>query len=123
MNKHITMSKVDNMSVLHETNAPAFSLQKHTGWQGLSFDDVGVSLFIFNIAEDATEFPIHSAPDTWIAYVASGSGTLFSGTDSGNKDTSTTYQAGDFITFHPHTPHGWLNNNAASKILFVKSNP
>lgn len=122
MNKHITMKNSAAGSVLSETSAPEFAPLDIDGWQGMSLDDLGLSFFIFNIEANAPEYPLHSAEDTWLAYVISGSGELHAGTDSGEKTQSVRYRAGDLITFHPDTPHGWKNDDSNSKILFAKSN-
>lgn len=116
------MTKTRKASVLSSKDAPEFEPLDLTGWQGLTFDDVGLSFFIFNIDADAPEFPIHSSEDRWIAYVISGSGTLYAGEDSGQKTESITYSAGDLITFHSNTPHGWKNDNTKSRILLTRQN-
>lgn len=77
-------------------------------------------MFIFTVKADAVEFPIHTSDDKWLAYVISGSGTLYAGDSNDNKTEGISYQASDFISFDANTPHGWKNANQESKILFTK---
>ncbi len=122
MSNHFVMRSTDSGSTLSQQKAPEFEALDITGWGGLTLEDIGLHLFIFNIDADAAEFPIHSSPNTWLAYVISGSGTLFAGDTTNTRTDQIEYRAGDFITFHADTPHGWKNGNEAGKILFCKKN-
>lgn len=120
MSSHITMSLEGNASILSKSPAPEFEVLDIEGWRGAALEDVGLFTFMFNIEADAPVYPIHSDEAQWIAYVISGNGILYSGDHDGNQKGHIEYQAGDFITFMPNTPHGWKNGNANSKILLVK---
>ncbi|MGB5511300.1 MAG: hypothetical protein WBM87_06295 [Woeseiaceae bacterium] len=120
MSSHIVMSNNQGASTLTATPLPEFSDLDIPGWQGLSREDSGVFMFMFNIAADAEEFPIHADEAQWLALVISGSGTLYAGTTDLEKTDGINYVAGDFITFEANTPHGWKNGGTSSRILFVK---
>ena len=120
-NQHILMSAKQGGSVLSKTAAPAFNANDFPeGWSGAGVEASGVFMFVLNIAEGAAEFAIHASEDAWLAYVVSGSGTLYAGDAHSQKTEALTYQAGDYITFEAHTPHGWVNDGAESILLFVK---
>lgn len=53
--------------------------------------------------------------------VISGGGTLIAGSEPDIKTDCTNYRSGDFITFQADTPHGWINGDADSQVLFVKA--
>lgn len=121
MSSHITMLNNPGESSLSKQPTPEFSdVDFPPGWQGLTLEDSGVFMFMFNISPRADEFPIHVSEDEWLAYVVSGSGTLYAGTADMQKTDDMAYEAGDFITFAADTPHGWLNGSEKSRILFVK---
>jgi quercetin dioxygenase-like cupin family protein len=122
MSRHIIVSlNADGSSVADREAGPEFlSADFPPGWQGAGVEGAGLFLFQFDIAPAAVEFPLHADPAEWLAYVISGSGTLFVGTADMEKTEGTAYSAGDFITFRPDTPHGWKSDGAASRILFVK---
>lgn len=120
MSKHIIMSEAGGSSFLEEMPAPAFTPADFPGWSGLSLEDSGVFLFMFDIAPDAVEFPLHTSPDEWLAYVVAGAGELVSGEGETRQLESVPFAAGDFITFRANTPHAWRNGGVASRILFVK---
>lgn len=121
MNNHIRMTKTDSGSALCSVIAPEFNELDLAGWQGLTFNDIDLNFFIFNIDANASEFPVHSSEDSWIAYIISGSGTLYAGEDSGKRTESVKYRAGDLITFHPNTPHGWKNGTTDSRIILARN--
>lgn len=120
MTKKITMYRNKNESTISVIDAPQYEAMDVEGWEGVHVEDMDVFMFVFNIQANAKEFPIHSSGDTWLAYVISGSGTLYAGTECGQKREGASYQAGDFIVFEANTPHGWANNGSDSKILFTK---
>lgn len=120
MSSHIIMSNNDGASSLAKSPAPEFDALDFQGWQGHAVEDSGIFMFMFDIAPDAVEFPVHADEAEWLALVISGSGTLFAGTTEMQKTDGIEYQAGDYITFEANTPHGWKNNGEASRILFVK---
>ena len=120
MSSHIVMSNDQGASTLSRSPVPEFSDMDVAGWQGVSLEDSGVFMFMFNIAANAEEFPIHADAAEWLAHVISGSGTLYAGTADLAKTTGIDYEAGDFITFQANTPHGWKNGGSPSRILFVK---
>lgn len=124
MASHIEMSAHNDGSNLVRNTAPDIVIDEFPeGWDGQSFEFGNVFMFIFTIQANAVEFPLHSSPDTWLAYVISGSGTLIAGDSNDNKTQEMQYSAGDFITFDANTPHGWRNDNQKSKILFTKRLP
>ena len=120
MNSHIKMSLEGNTSKLSKSPTPEFEALDIEGWQGAALEDVGLFTFMFNIEANAATYPIHSDHAQWIAYVISGNGVLYSGKEDGTQTGQVEYQAGDYITFMPNTPHGWKNGDANSKILLVK---
>lgn len=122
MSQHFIVSlNSDGSSAVDSKAGPEFSgAEFPPGWQGAGVEGAGLFLFQFDISPGAVEFPVHADPAEWLAYVISGSGTLFVGTADGDKTDGTVYQAGDFITFRPDTPHGWKSDGVASRILFVK---
>jgi len=120
MSTHIIMSNDEGASALAKKPAPEFSNLDFPGWQGLSIEDSGLFMFMFNIAAAAAEFPIHADEAEWLAFVVSGAGTLYAGTADLKKTDGIDYEAGDFITFAANTPHGWKNRGEPSRILFVK---
>ena len=120
MSDHIIMSNDNGASALAKTSAPRFEALDFEGWQGRSVEDSGIFMFMFDIAPDAEEFPVHADDAEWLALVLSGSGTLFPGPADMQKTEGMDYHAGDYITFEGGTPHGWKNNGEPSRILFVK---
>ena len=120
MASHIIMSNVDGASALAKSPAPEFEAFEFKGWRGRAVEDSGVFMFLFDIAPDAEEFPIHADEAEWLALVLSGAGTLYAGTADMQKTEGMDYQAGDYITFQGGTPHGWKNGGEPSRILFVK---
>lgn len=120
MSDHIIMSNVNGASSLAKSPAPEFEALEFKGWQGRAVEDSGIFMFMFDIAANAEEFPIHVDEAEWLALVLSGSGTLFAGTADLQKTEGMDYQAGDSITFQGGTPHGWKNGGKSSRILFVK---
>lgn len=120
MSSHIIMSNDNGASTLSKSATPDFEALDFPGWRGRAIEDSGLFMFMFDIAPDAVEFPIHADEAEWLALVISGSGTLFAGTPDMQKTDGMDYQAGDYITFQGGTPHGWKNNDAPSRILFVK---
>lgn len=120
MSSHITMSNSDGASTLTKSDGPKLDPAGHDGWQGFSIEASGVFMFMFDISPDAVEFPIHASEDEWLAYIVSGSGTLFAGTADMEKSEGMPYTAGDFVTFERDTPHGWINDGEPSRILFTK---
>ena len=120
MASHIIMSNVDGASALAKSPAPEFETFEFKGWQGRAVEDSGVFMFLFDIAPDAEEFPIHADEAEWLALILSGAGTLYAGTADMQKTDGMDYEAGDYITFQGGTPHGWKNGGAPSRILFVK---
>lgn len=124
MASHIEMLVNAGTSNLVKHNAPQLVTDEFpTGWGGQSMEFGNVFMFIFTIQADAIEYPLHSSEDTWLAYVVCGSGTLIAGDSQNNTTQEMKYEAGDFITFHASTPHGWKNDNQLSKILFTKRLP
>lgn len=120
MSSHIIMSNVNGASALSKSAAPKFEALDFEGWQGRAVEDSGLFMFMFDIAPDAEEFPIHADDAEWLALVLSGRGTLFAGTAEMQKTDGVDYAAGDYITFQGSTPHGWKNSDEPSRILFVK---
>lgn len=122
MSRHIIMSNDEHgTSQLDSQAAPAFSGGDFpAGWQGTGLEDSGVFMFLFDVSPGAVEFPVHADEAEWLAYVISGSGTLFAGTAAMEKTTGTRYSAGDVITFRAKTPHGWKTDGESNRILFVK---
>lgn len=121
MPKHIIMKDQNGTSELSEASLPEFSADDFpNGWSGMGLEASGVFLFILKVEAGGDEFELHASEDTWLGYVISGSGTLFAGTPDKVKTGEVAYSAGDFITFEANTPHGWLNNQKESKILFAK---
>lgn len=120
MNSHITMSIEGNASTLSKSTAPEFEVLDIEGWRGAALEDSGLFTYMFNIEAGAPVYPIHSDDAQWVAYVISGKGILYSGDRDGNETGQMEYQAGDYITFMPNTPHGWKNGNSKSQILLVK---
>lgn len=121
MTKHIVMTEANGDSVLTTTKAPEFDANDFPkGWSGVGLEASGVFMFILKVDKVSEEFAIHSSEDEWLAYVMSGSGTLYAGTATNQKTTNLAYQTGDFITFAKNTPHGWLDDGMGSKFLFVK---
>ena len=122
MTSQIKMLAQSGGSSLVKNNGPDIVIDEFPeGWDGQSIEFGNVFMFIFTIQENAAEFPLHSSEDTWIAYVASGSGTLIAGDNQNNKTQEMHYAAGDFITFDANTPHGWKNDKQVSKIILSKS--
>jgi hypothetical protein len=64
MTRHISLTNTQSGSELSSAPAPSFESLEIEGWRGRSLDDVGLHFFIFNIADDAAEYPIHSSGDT-----------------------------------------------------------
>ena len=120
MSKHIVLSESEGSSSIAVNTAPEFLPLDFQGWDGRAVEDSGVFMFLFDIAADAVEFPVHADEAEWLAYVVSGSGEMFSGTPDGVKNGSVEYSAGDYITFRANTQHGWRNGGEPGKILFVK---
>lgn len=122
MTWHIIMSNdVNGNSTLESVSGPGFDGQGFpAGWKGAGLEDSGVFMFLFDVAPDAVEFPVHADEAEWLAYVVSGSGTLFTGTAALDRTDGAAYETGDFITFRANTPHGWKSDGEASRILFVK---
>ena len=121
MASHIQMFMEAGGSRLDKKTLPEFEPGDFpAGWVGLAVEDSGIFMFMFNIAADAAEFPIHASEDAWLAYVVSGSGTLYAGTADSERTGGVEYEAGDFITFEAGTPHGWKNGAAPGRILFAK---
>ena len=122
MSQHIIMSiEEDGSSSLETAPAPKFDDAGFPdGWKGMALEASGVFMFMFEIAEGAVEFPVHSSEDEWLAYVVSGSGTLYAGTAEMERTDGVEYSEGDFITFQGDTPHGWKAAGEPSRILFVK---
>lgn len=130
MAKHIVMRATAEGSELTETplaTAAPIELPQAdgtpaplAGWKVRVVEDMGVTLLKLEVSEQAVEFPIHSSDDKWLAYVASGAGTLFSGSHSEQKGAGVAYQAGDYITFEASTPHGWISDAGGCELLFVK---
>ena len=120
MSSHIIMSNDNGASTLSKSPSPEFEALEFKGWQGRAVEDSGVFMFMFDIAPDAEEFPVHADDAEWLALVLSGSGTLYAGTADMQKTDGIAYAAGDYITFQGGTPHGWKNNGEPSRILFVK---
>ena len=122
MSQHFIVSRrADGSSVVESMEGPEFSdTDFPSGWRGAGLEDAGLFMFQFEIAPGAVEFPVHADPAEWLAYVISGSGTLYAGTAGMEKTDGATYAAGDIITFRSDTPHGWLPDGGASRILFVK---
>jgi quercetin dioxygenase-like cupin family protein len=120
VSNHIIMSNDNGASTLAKSSAPVFENLDVSGWRGRVVEDSGIFMFMFDIAPDAEEFPIHTDSAEWLALVISGSGTLYAGTADLQKSDAMNYAAGDFISFQGSTPHGWKNDNAPSRILFVK---
>ena len=120
MASHIIMSNIDGASSLAKSPAPRFEAFEQKGWQGRAVEDSGIFMFMFDIAPDAEEFPIHADEAEWLALVISGSGTLYAGTADLQKTEGIDYETGDYISFAANTPHGWKNGGEPSRILFVK---
>ena len=120
MASHIIMSNDSGASTLSKSPAPEFEDLDFAGWKGRAVEDSGLFMFMFDIAPDAVEFPVHADEAEWLALVLSGSGTLFAGTADMQKTDGMDYEAGDYITFEANTPHGWKNGGEPSRILFVK---
>lgn len=120
MSKHIILTESGGVASIETTSAPEYEAAEIPGWAGRSLEDSGVFFFMFKAEPDADEFPLHASEDEWLAIVLSGSGTLFSGSQSDDKLDSVDYVAGDFITFKANTQHGWKNGNKQSELLFVK---
>jgi quercetin dioxygenase-like cupin family protein len=120
MSSHIIMSNDNGASSLAASPVPEFEAFDFKGWQGRAIEDSGVFMFLFDIAADAEEFPVHADQAEWLAYVVSGSGTLYAGTADMQRTEGMAYAAGDYITFQAGTPHGWKNGGEPSRILFVK---
>ena len=120
MASHIIMSNESGASTLSKVPAPDFDALEFKGWQGRAVEDSGIFMFMFDIAPDAEEFPIHADEAEWLALVLSGAGTLYAGTADMQKTDGMDYEAGDYITFQGGTPHGWKNGGEPSRILFVK---
>ncbi len=116
----LRVTGLDGASALTRESAPELTDLGLLGWQGLSLEALGLVAFMFSITADAEEFPLHTDTAEWIAYVVSGSGTVYVGTPELEKTSGTTYRAGDFLTFEANTPHGWHNGGAASRILFLR---
>ena len=120
MSNHIIMSNDNGAGTLSVSAAPEFEALDFKGWQGRAVEDSGIFMFMFDIAPDAVEFPIHADDAEWFALVISGSGTLFAGTADMQQSDGMDYEAGDYITFQGGTPHGWKNGGEPCRILFVK---
>ena len=120
MSSHIIMSNDNGASTLSKSPAPEFEALEFAGWRGRAVEDSGLFMFMFDIAPDAEEFPVHADDAEWLALVVSGSGTLYAGTAEMQKTDGIACQAGDTITFQGGTPHGWKNDAAPGRILFVK---
>ncbi|MCQ3830399.1 cupin domain-containing protein [Microbulbifer elongatus] len=121
MSKHFIMFEHQGASGIETTDAPEFTSHENMpGWKARAVEDAGIFMFQFEIEPGAVEYPIHTSDEAWLAFVASGHGTLYAGDAEENRTEGVRYQAGDFITFKPNTPHGWLNGNEKSLILIVK---
>ncbi|WP_370979050.1 cupin domain-containing protein [Agaribacterium sp. ZY112] len=121
MATHILLSEKTGDSFLSSAAAPEFdSTDFPEGWSGMGLEASGVFMFVLKVAAGADEFDIHASEDAWLAYVASGSGSLSAGTADMKATQSLSYKEGDFITFDANTPHGWVNDNSESRLLFVK---
>ena len=119
MSRHYLMTEKQGTSFLEEVEGPSFSSTDVDGWEGLTVEAAGVFFFMFRIAPNAVEFPMHAAPDEYLGYVVRGSGKLHAGTEQ-EKLESVDFNEGDFITFKPDTMPGWTNGPQESKILFVR---
>lgn len=121
MSKHFIMFEHQGASAIENSDAPEFTSHENMpGWKSRAVEDSGIFMFQFEIEPGAAEYPIHTSDEAWLAYVASGHGTLYSGDEGENRTEGVQYQAGDFITFKPNTPHGWLNGNEKSILVIVK---
>ncbi|WP_078086133.1 cupin domain-containing protein [Microbulbifer mangrovi] len=121
MSKHLIIFEHEGASTIETVEAPDFTSHENMpGWKARSVDDAGIFMFQFSIEPGAVEYPIHTSDEAWLAYVASGYGTLFAGDTEENRTEGADYQAGDFITFKPNTPHGWLNGDSPSVIVLTK---
>ena len=121
MSKHLIMFEHQGASAIETIDAPEFTSHENMpGWKARAMEDAGIFMFQFEIEPGAVEYPIHTSDEAWLAYVASGQGTLYAGDAGENRTEGVQYQEGDFITFKPNTPHGWLNGNEESILVIVK---
>ncbi|HEY8567946.1 cupin domain-containing protein [Microbulbifer sp.] len=121
MSKHYIMFEHQGASAIEATEAPDFTSHENMpGWKARAVEDAGTFMFQFEIEPYAVEYPIHTSDEAWLAYVVSGHGILYAGDAEEKRTEGVNYSAGDFITFRPNTPHGWMNGNDKSVILFTK---
>lgn len=120
MNKHITMHLDNLTSYLKDKPSAEFEPLGFKGWRGRAVEDSGLFTFMFDIAPDSEPYPLHTDHSAWLAYVIKGSGTLLGGTEPEDVTCEVKFQAGDYITFDPSTPHAWRNDNVSTQILFMK---
>ncbi|QKX17569.1 cupin domain-containing protein [Microbulbifer sp. YPW1] len=121
MSKHHIMFEHESASTIETVDAPDFTSHENmSGWKARAVEDAGIFMFQFEIDPGAVEYPIHTSDEAWLAYVVSGHGTLYAGDAGENRTEGITYGAGDFITFKPNTPHGWVNGDDKSLILLAK---
>ncbi|WP_169305279.1 cupin domain-containing protein [Coraliomargarita akajimensis] len=120
MNQHTRMIQNNGISAFEQADMPEFSAADFDGWEGLSLEAAGVFFFMFKVAPDAADFPLHAAPDEYLGYVVKGGGTLYAGSAEAKTD-SIEFSEGDFITFKPDTQHAWTNGDSETKILFVRA--
>lgn len=121
-NKHFTMTDKNGESFISIEHAPEFSAADYSGWEAISVEAeaAGLFFFMFKVAPNAEEFPLHASPDTWLSYVVSGHGLMYAGKENGVKTQGVEFKAGDFISFGPNTQHAWKNGDAETKIMFLK---
>jgi len=116
----IHVTETDGASTLTSEPAPEPADLDVKGWRGVTLETAGLVAFMFDIAADADEFPIHADGAQWVAHVLSGSGTVHAGNSDLERTSSTAYTAGDFFSFSANTPHGWTTDGSPSRILFVR---
>ncbi len=59
----------------------------------------------------------HDGPDTYVAYIVSGSGTMGNDAPDGSMASSFEFGPGDVIVFGPGTMHHWVNGD--EELMFI----
>ncbi|MHB1347760.1 MAG: cupin domain-containing protein [Candidatus Humimicrobiaceae bacterium] len=120
--KIITVDYVSDVATATISDAPMFAdVEGQKGWSVSLISDarVGVDYYIFKIKKGADIYPIHSAPGTWLAYVAEGSGEIVLADKQKVEKSTESYKKGDYIILGPDVLHGWKNGSTDTTLIFV----
>lgn len=81
-------------------------------WSGMA----GFQVFEGRIAPGG-RIVSHDGPDTYVAYIVSGSGTMGNDAPDGSMASSFAFGPGDLIVFGPGTMHHWINGD--EELVFI----